>query len=130
MENMNWIFELKEKVFQLLEKLKGGKIPGFFHYSLSGNLYDEKVKWGAGNTVFVAKIYYTLDMLKALSSEEREDMANFIKSFQKENGEIYDSLVRKRALLRNFLSAAKNLDFAIFLVNKQFELKQGKQFLL
>jgi hypothetical protein len=32
MENLNWFFELKQKVPEFLEKLKGEKIPGFFHY--------------------------------------------------------------------------------------------------
>ena len=31
MENLSWLFELKEKVPQFLEKLKGKNIPGFFH---------------------------------------------------------------------------------------------------
>jgi hypothetical protein len=114
MEDINWLFELKEKVPQFLERLKGKKNKGFFHYSLSGDLYDENVKWGLGNTVFAVKIYYTLDMLKDLSREEKEAMANFIKSFQRKDGTIYDPLVKKKAFLRNILSAIKNLDFNNF----------------
>jgi len=111
MENINWLFELKEKVPQFLEKLKGKKIPGFFHYSLSGDLYDENTKWGLGNTVFAVKIYYTLNLLDQLSLEERKAMADFIKSFQKEDGTIYDPLVKRKATLRNLLSSFKNFDF-------------------
>jgi len=111
MENINWLFELKEKVPQFLEKLKGKRILGFFHYSLSGDLYDENTKWGLENTVFAVKIYYTLNLLDQLSLEERKAMADFIKSFQKEDGTIYDPLVKRKATLRNLLSSFKNFDF-------------------
>jgi len=109
-----WIFALKEKVPQFLEKLKGKRIPGFFHYSLSGDLYHESIKWGLGNTVFAAKIYYTLDLLDKLPEKDRKNMANFIKGFQKEGGTIYDPLVKRKAFLREKLSAIENLDFNNF----------------
>jgi len=112
MEDISWIFGIKEKTLEFLKKLKGEKIPGFFHYSLSGDLYDENIKWGLGNTVFAVKIYYTLNLLDQLSLEERKAMADFIKSFQKEDGTIYDPLVRRKATLRNLLSSLKNFDFS------------------
>jgi len=112
MQDIKWIFELKEKVSQFLEEIKVKKVPGFFHYSLSGDLYDENIKWGLGNTVFAVKIYYTLNLLNDLSSDEKKTIANFIKSFQKEDGTIYDPLIKRRALFRNFLSAVKHLDFS------------------
>jgi len=114
MNDISWIFKLKEKVPQFLERLKGKKNPGFFHYSLSGDLYDENIKWGLGNTVFAAKIYYTLDLLDKLSQKDKDDMVNFIKSFQKTDSVIYDSLIKRRAFLREKLSAIKNLDFNNF----------------
>jgi len=52
MRELRWIFELKEKVPEFLRKLKGHRIPGFSHYSLSGDLYGEEVKWGLANTVY------------------------------------------------------------------------------
>lgn len=109
---MNWVFELKKKVPQFLEEIKCKKVPGFFHYSLSGDLYTEDKKWGLGNTVFAVKIYYTLDLLKDLPVQEKQAMINFIKSFQKEDGIIYDPLIKRRALIINFLSAIKNIDFS------------------
>jgi len=111
MENISWLFELKEKVPQFLEKLKGKRKPGFFHYSLSGDLYDEDIKWGLGNTVFAVKIYYALNLLDQLPFEERKAMAGFIESFQKKEGIIYDHLVKRKAALRNLLSSFKNFDF-------------------
>jgi len=111
MGNISWLFELKEKVPQFLESLKGKRKPGFFHYSLSGDLYNENVKWGLGNTVFAVKIYYTLNLLDQLPFEERKAMADFIKNFQKKDGTIYDPLVKRKAALRNLLSSLKNFDF-------------------
>ena len=114
MENINWLYSLKEKVPNFLKEMKGKRNPGFFRYSLSGDVYDEDVKWGLGNTVFAVKIYYTLDLLKNLPKEEKLAMADFIKSFQKEDGTIYDPLVKKQAFFREKLSAIKNLNFSNF----------------
>ena len=111
MKDISWIFGIKEKTSQFLKKLKGKKMPGFFHYSLSGDLYNENVKWGLGNTVFAVKIYYTLNLLDQLLFEERKAMADFIKNFQKKDGTIYDPLVKRKATLRNLLSSFKNFDF-------------------
>lgn len=113
-QDIKWVFELKEKVPKFLEKLKGKESPGFFHYVLSGDLYDENIKWGLGNTVFAVKIYYTLDLLDNLPKAERKTMADFIKSFQRKDGMIYDPLVKREAFLREKLSAIKNLDFNNF----------------
>ena len=113
-KNLEWILELKQKIPEFLEKLRGKKIPGFFHYSLSGDLYGEDVKWGLGNTVFAVKIYYMLSVLDALSEDEKVAMANFIKSFQQKDGGIYDPLVKKLAFWKNKLSSLRSQDFNNF----------------
>ena len=106
--------DLKRKTPEFLEKLKGEKIPGFFHYSLSGDLYGEDVKWGLGNTVFAVKIYYMLGLLSTLPEKNKRETTNFIKSFQQKDGGIYDPLVKKLAFWREKLSALKNFDFNNF----------------
>lgn len=112
MEDIKWIFQLKENVPAFLEKMKGEKIPGFFRYSLSGDLYDESVKWGLGNTVFAAKIYHTLNLLGEMNQDKKQAMAEFIKSFQFSDGIIADSLIKREAAAKNFLSAICNFSFA------------------
>jgi len=114
MKNENWIHQLKEKVPQFLGKLKGKKTAGFFHYSLSGDLYDENIKWGLGNTVFAVKIYYTLNLLDNLTAGEKREMVDFIKSFQQKDGTIYDPLIKKLTFWRDKLSSFKNLNFNNF----------------
>ena len=115
MPSLNWIFGLKQKIPGFLKKMKGQKIPGFFHYSLTGDLYSEHVRWGLGNTVFAVKIYYMLGLLNNLTDEEKKEIGNFIKSFQRRNGNFYDPLVKKLTFWKDKLSALKNLDFNNFL---------------
>lgn len=126
-EEIKWIFKLKDKVSQFLKRLKGQKISGFFHYALSGDLDGEQIQWGLGNTVFAVKIYYILNLLDHLPQKEKEAMTQFIKSFQKEDGTIYDPLIRKKAIGRNCLDALKNFNFQNILGKKtiQAETKQA-----
>ena len=112
-ENIDWIYSLKPQIIDFLDRLNGEK-PGFFHYSLSGDLYGENIKWGLGNTVFAVKIYYTLDLLDTLPTEEKIAMAEFIKSFKKNNGVIHDLLIKRKIFLKEKLSSFKNLDFNNF----------------
>lgn len=114
MENLDWVFELKERVPQFLEEIKVKKVPGFFHYSLSGDLYSENTKWGLGNTVFAVKIYYILNLLDKLQEKDKEGMANFIKNFKQKDGSICDTLIKRKTFFKEKLSAIKNLDFNNF----------------
>lgn len=108
METYDWIFDLKKRAPLFLEQLKGKTAPGFFHYSLSSDLYNENIKWGLGNTVFAIKIYAALGLLKNLPAEQKETMASFIKSFQKKDGAICDPLIRRLAWKKNLLLTLKN----------------------
>ncbi|MBL7196753.1 MAG: hypothetical protein ISS47_01490 [Candidatus Omnitrophica bacterium] len=111
---MDWIFELKGKVLQFINKLKSESSPGYFKYTLSGDLYDENLNWGLGNTVFAVKIYYTLNLLNELPIKEKEEMARFIKSFQQKDGVFFDPLIKRKAFLRGKLSSFKNWNFDNF----------------
>jgi len=85
-DQISWIKELKRNVPVFLNNLEEKSLPGFFHYSLSGDIYDKETHWGLGNTVFAIKIYYTFDLLSKISPQKKEEMASFIQSFQKNNG--------------------------------------------
>ncbi len=108
MNNIDWLFKLKDSIPKFLERLKGSKIKGFFHYSLSGDLCGENIKWGLGNTVFAVKSYYTLALLDTLPTEEKIAMAEFIKSFKQKDGMIYDPLIKKKTFLKEKLSSFNN----------------------
>ena len=126
-ENIDWIFQLKSKVPAFLDKLRRNKREGFFRYSLTGDLYPESENWGLGNTVFAARIYYTLDIIDLLPKNEIGSIISFIKGFQKSDGSIYDPLISRKVSLINRLYVAKNLDFSNFWgqKTKRAETKQS-----
>ncbi|MBI2868962.1 MAG: hypothetical protein HYX96_03960 [Chloroflexi bacterium] len=110
--DIDWIYELKNKVPAFLDRLRNVKKRGYSRYSLTGDLYTEKQNWGLGNTVFAARVYYTLDLLDNLPENELGDIINFIKSFQRRDGSIYDPLISPKTTLLAKLYALKNLDFS------------------
>ena len=113
---MDWIFDLKIKVPEFLNKIKSEE--GFFHYSLSGDIYSANEKWGLGNAVFAVKIYYTLNLLNSLPQEEKEEIISFIKGFQNRDGSIFDPLISRKSIITNIYSALKNRDFSNLLNQK------------
>lgn len=97
--------EFKDKLLLFLEKMKGKN--GFYKYSLSGDLYDENVHWGLGNSVFALKIYYMIDSLEKIDLDE---IYHFLISFQKANGYIYDDYLHGKVLtLGKVLRSIKKL---------------------
>lgn len=94
---MEWLKELKPGVLRFLDQMKG-KRPGFFKYSLTGDICKEDdCHWGLGNTVFATKIYYMLDNLGSIDEQNRSLYMAFIKSFQNNNGEIYDPMIQRKS---------------------------------
>lgn len=109
-DNTDWIYELRPNILMFLDKLRHPDLPGYYSYSLTGDIYDPlKVRWGLGNTVFAAKIYYMLDAVNEL--KDRQASADFIKSFQEASGEIYDPLVEKISRFRRLYYSLQNFDF-------------------
>ena len=102
---VDWLNELKTKTPKFLEKLSGKK-KGFFHYTLSGDLWPEKLHWGLGNSVFALKIYYSLSVIPSQFS----DIVAFIKSFQKKDGNFYDPVVKNTSLPMRLQGAIKKKD--------------------
>jgi hypothetical protein len=112
-ESLDWIFELRDAVPLFLERLKGER-RGFFHYSLTGDLFSEKQNWGLGNAVFATKIYYTLNTIGSLPKEDIQNLIEFIKSFQKKDGSIYDESIARKASFETRIQALKKMDFGEF----------------
>ena len=107
---MDWLVDIQYRVSTFLEQIRGKQTPGFFHYSLSGDLSDETRHWGLGNTVFAVKSYYTLGVLDSIPETWRTDIITFIKSFQTPKGNIFDPLIARKAFWRDKLSAVKHHD--------------------
>ena len=108
--NLAWLYQIKERIPRLLKDLKGNKRPGFYHYSLSGDYFGEKIKWGLGNSTFFLKIIYTLGFEKEYKQEIQEAI-KFIKSFQKEDGSFSDPLVRCLSLPTRLKGSIKSLNY-------------------
>lgn len=108
--NLTWPYQIKERIPRLLKNLKGNERPGFYHYSLSGDYFNEKIKWGLGNSTFFLKIIYTLGLEKEYKQEIQEAV-KFIKSFQKKDGSFFDPLVKYLSLPARFKSSIKSLNY-------------------
>ena len=111
---IKWLEEIKSKTPEFLNSLKGKKVPGFYRYTLSGDLYGEDVRWGLGNTVFAVKAYYSLGILDQLPEAERAAMADFIKGFQQLDGTFYDPLIKKLTWWKDMLKSIRNRNFVNF----------------
>lgn len=94
--------------------MKGNITPGFFRYSLTSDYYSEQKHWGLGNTVFATKIFYTIGLLDSLPPATRDEMKQFILSFQSSDGMIFDPIVARSAYWREKLSSIKHCDFQNF----------------
>lgn len=108
-KDFTWLFNLKQQVTGFLGALKGKIRKGFYHYSLTGDYFGERCKWGLGNSVFFLKIIYILSLENQFKNEIKRVIA-FIKSFQAKDAFIYDPLIKKISYPRRLLNSLKSLD--------------------
>ncbi|PLX21814.1 hypothetical protein C0584_01780 [Candidatus Parcubacteria bacterium] len=125
-KEIEWIFNLQKEVPVFLNELKSELTPGFYKYSLSGDILSDKKKWGLGNTVFAVKLLYTLGVLNNYSTTDKKILSNFILNFKDKNGMFYDNNLLRKSFLRKKLSAIKNRDLANFF-NKKTKIAETKQ---
>ena len=85
-----WVKEIKEKLPGFLLQMNGKHKKGFYNYSLSGDIFSEKFNWGLGNSVFVLKIYRSLNLIP----ENLPEITDFIQNFQKPGKEFYDPIIK------------------------------------
>jgi hypothetical protein len=105
----DWLHSLRGEILRFLKKLRHPVVSGYYSFSPTGDIYDPEVlKWGLGNTVFAAKIYYMLDDLQSANINE---MAAFIRSFQSEDGYIHDPLIQSKSFFSRLLYAIRHRDF-------------------
>lgn len=121
-----WIEALAQDVPHFLSRLKEPGHPGFFHYSLSGDLIPPHKHWGLGNTVFAIKTYATLQQLNTLPTPEIQNMQKFIISFQHANGSIYDPEIKKRGFLYDKVKSLLRKDLNNFF-HKQTVIAETRQ---
>jgi len=111
---MDWIYELPASVPRFLNQLKSDQHPGFFHYSLSGDIPEHNSSWGLGQTVFATKILHILDLLDNLPDDQHRDLTNFINGFKHSDHTIFDPLIKRRAWLTEKIQAFTSTRFNNF----------------
>ncbi len=123
MNDIEPLYHLKENVLQFVSQMKSCVVDGYYRYSYSGDLYDEKTHWNPAGSVFAIKIYYTLGVG---NNHDVDAAANYIKTFQHKNGWIYDDLVFRKPILRNALASLRKRNFSN-LLNKNYKRAETRQ---
>ena len=123
---LDWIFKLKDDIPLFLNKLKDKEKSGFYHYSLSGDYFSKNIKWGLGNAVFFLKIVYTLN-LESRYKKEIGEAIEFVKSFQKKDGEISDNFLNLISIPFKIRRAiqSKNIEYIFSRQTKRAETRQS-----
>lgn len=119
----DWLKELRIKIPEFLSKLRYTCKLGLYRYSLTGDYFNESEHWGLGQAVFAAKIYF---MMGILTEKDRNELSNFINSFQNERGYIYDPLIERVSRIRRIASSIKNRDVNDFF-NEQTKRAETRQ---
>lgn len=123
MNELNWLYSLKDEVLNFMEHQKSNDTKGYYKYSYTGDLYNESKHWNIGSSVYAMKIYYTLGVEK---NQDIIDAANYIKSFYHHDGQMYDDFVFKKAFIRNIASSIKHKRWANIL-NEQYKRAETRQ---
>ncbi len=116
--DLMWVESLRSRVRGFLEELRSKSRPGFFRYSLSGDLHNEKSCWGLGNTVFAIKILFTLGDIDKIADPQKKAMVDFITSFQQPDGVISDPLIQRLSLFNRIKHTIRTLSFSNLNGNK------------
>lgn len=111
---MSWLDALSTAVPRFLRGLQGKYTPGFYRYSLTGDLFGENTHWGLGNTVFAVKCWHILRQLNSLPAPHRQAVGDFMVSFRNPLGYIFDPLVARRAWLAEKIAALQSFRWQNF----------------
>ena len=106
-----WQTDLHTKLLSFLEHQQDEHIPGYFRYSLSGDLFTNKPESNLAGSIFALKLYH---MLAQTNVSEIDPVVKRVLSFQKGDGTIYDPFVSKHRFIRNVLSQLKHGSFHNF----------------
>ena len=106
----HWLENIKESVIFFINEMNEHKDFSYFRYSYSGDLFEQKKRWGLGQLVFGTKILYILDEIKILNKNHRINLINSINSFQNKDGYYTDTFIfkiSKREKLYNLVKGKK-----------------------
>ena len=112
--DIDWLRDIRKKVYSFLQKMNSKKDFSYFKYSYSGDLYDSNSKWGLGQLVFATKILYMIDKIKELEPAHRLNLTNAINSFQTRDGYYSDRTLfkeKKGGVILGILKGGKIFSF-------------------
>lgn len=122
-KELDWLNDLKDEVLHFLNHQKSITKKGYYKYSYSGDIYDDRINWNVGSSVFALKLYYVLGIEK---NHIIQDTCRYIKKFIHSDGLIYDEFIYKKGFIRNFLASIKNKNFND-LLNNQYKRAETRQ---
>jgi hypothetical protein len=120
---VSWISTLRSDILKFLSELKDPSIPGYYKYSLTGDIYSSQTRWGLGSAVFAAKTYY---MLNAVEETEAKSIVEFIKTFQVKEGYVYDKKIERLSRVQRVAHAIRSRKINN-LFNEQARLGETRQ---
>lgn len=120
----NWVVELKEKTPIFVSQMENINIPGKYRLTLSGDLINEKVHWGLAQTTFATRILYIFNKLNDYQSENN---FKYIKTFQEENGAIYDHAIKIRSFPRRVYATLRGANISEFFFYNAIERAETRQ---
>lgn len=85
---------IKKQVYDFLKLQQSSIDPTYFRYSLSGDLWDEKIKWNVQGRVFTLKVAYTIGL--GQDDSLVQNALTGMKNFQHADGHIYDDMLLKK----------------------------------
>jgi len=123
------LFNIKENTPLFVRRLEDVSCKGKYHFSLSGDIPRQGIRWGLGQSAFAARILY---ILGALSSDESCNIAEYINTFSHDDGSYYDEYIARATSIRRILLSIKylNKDHLFNTLNKRAETRQAQAALI
>jgi hypothetical protein len=104
--------KFKKEIPYFINDMESKSTPGKYSYSLSSDIISKNKFWGLAQSTFALRVLYMLD---ALTEKKSVEIISYIKSFEKDNGKIYDTEIRRRNIFRRLRQSFKSLSFDDFL---------------
>ncbi|MBI4680018.1 MAG: hypothetical protein HY753_02100 [Nitrospirae bacterium] len=121
---IKWVESLKTAVPQFVDKMKDNEVAGKYRLSWSGDIASSNTHWGLAQSTFAARILYIFDKMTPTTEEGLRD---YILSFKRKDGFIYDSYVARKTLSTRIINTLRNqnLDYLLNKENKRAETRQA-----
>lgn len=118
------LIRIKKQAYDFIKLQQSADNPTYFRYSLSGDLWDENIKWNVQGRVFALKVAYTIGV-DAKNSLVQSALAG-IREFQHDDGYIYDDMLLREKKRIRFKQAIRSMK-VIPLLDKEYIRAESRQ---